>query len=157
MKGLFVNPGYCAQSLSLLIVCFLAVSVWSQNVDAKFPMRLLPGYHVTLKKGIDSAVGDIAKKGGVAIRFEMMGASPDYSEDEDVKKNEAWRKIQTVNGNDVVCIFSKQGQLLVSFPKYRANFFAQINTEQDAVDMMLMVLTFQDAALNQKSKTSPSH
>jgi hypothetical protein len=113
-------------------------------------MRLLPGYHVRLRKGIDSAVGDVVKDGGLTIRFEMMGASPDYSEDEDIKRNTSWRKEQTVNGKQLVCIFSKQGELLVTFPKYRASFFAQIKTEQDAVDMMLMVLTFRDDDLGPK-------
>jgi len=60
----------------------------------------------------------------------------------------AWRRKQTVNGQESIIVFTKSKRLIAVFPESEANFYATISTEEDMADMLLMLCTFQKTSVN---------
>lgn len=56
-----------------------------------FRIRLLPGYHLRVLPGIDTRSGEIAKRGGLKIKFDMAGDLPTNREEKD-KPVEGWSR-----------------------------------------------------------------
>jgi hypothetical protein len=136
--------------LNSTVIILLAFVVPAACQEAPPPggMQLLPGFHHQSKQSIDSTTGRIWKKGGLEIHYDIGQMAGDYTECEwcGWTKGEVWRKTQVVNGQQVICVFTKKKRLVVSFPKSHANFFALIHTESELTDMLLITLTFRGFA-----------
>jgi hypothetical protein len=138
--------------ISALVIVFLLSSVSSPTVAqdrggakseaSTFPVRLLPEYKVVASAGIDTWGATISKEGGVKIELYQglhVGVAADSVETKDV----AWREEQVVNGQQVICVYTKSNDLVISIPKLIANFQSHIRSQQDLADMLLMVLTYE--------------
>lgn len=106
------------------------------------PVRLLPGYKVQLTTGADAVGGIIWKDGGMKIDFGMglhVGVASDLVDKSDV----VWREEQVVNGAQVICVYTKSHDFIVSFPRLTTNFQGKIRSQRDLAEMLIMVLTFE--------------
>jgi hypothetical protein len=142
---------------------------------------LLDGYKIKRAWAVDAATWTIYKDGGLTIDFE---AGPNEGFWADAKKGAdyLWYREQTVNGHKIMLALIKPGLktvwepehprdpkfgniLLVTFPlggrdmpDYTANFNAEILNEQESVDALLMILTFdpiKDLILGESHRTKP--
>jgi hypothetical protein len=129
-------------------VFLTAVSVTAQEAPPPGYIELLPGFHHHLKQGIDSATGTIGKKGGLQIQYDIGEQAGNYTQCTwcGWTKGEVWRKKQIVNGQEIVCVFTKNRRFIVSFPEAHANFYATIRTTGELTEMLLMLFTFRPAA-----------
>lgn len=112
-------------------------------------IKLLPGYVHHHGQGIDSTVGTIGKEAGLRIHYDIGPLAGNYAECSKLcgwTDNEVWRKKQIVSNQEVICVFTKEKRLVISFPKATANFYATIRSQEDMADMLLMVLTFHSSA-----------
>jgi hypothetical protein len=137
--------------LSILLMACLLFSVSSttnaRNQDlakreAKLsPVRLLPGYKIRWASGIDSWGGQIWNDAGVNIEFDQglyVGVSTDLVD----KKDVVWRAEQLVNGQQVICVYTKSNQFVISIPKLAVSFEANMRSQKDLTEMLLMALTW---------------
>ena len=104
----------------------------------------MPGYHHRTGQAIDVVVGTISKEGGLKIDYDMgeMNATqcPPFCGG---TSDELWRKRQVINGQTMVCVYTKKKMLVVTFLESHANFYATIKSEDQMADMLLMLVTFQ--------------
>ncbi|MBA4192726.1 MAG: hypothetical protein C0467_32575 [Planctomycetaceae bacterium] len=101
-------------------------------------IQLLPGYTHEKKKGTDSVVGEIVKKDGPTISYDIGFYGPKTLEDE------LWHKEQTLLGKKVKIVFSKQKELLVVVgvgEKVYASFYTKVKSEEDVAEVLLSVLS----------------
>jgi hypothetical protein len=106
------------------------------------PVQLLPGYRIQIVRGIESVGGTISKDPGTRIEFTIggyFGVAADLVDRKDV----AWREEQVINGQRVICVYTKSNDFVISIPKLITNFRSHIRTKQDLGEMLLMVLTFE--------------
>lgn len=133
-------------SLVLIIVGVPIISSASgQEPPAPGSISLLPGYHHRVDRGIDSKVGRIWKEGGLIIHYDIGELAGDYTECGPTcgwTNGELWRREQLVQGQRVICVFTKKRKLVVSFPGAHANFYGTVNTDKQLTEMLLMLLTF---------------
>lgn len=126
-------------------------------------IRLLDGYKFKRSSTVDTINGVIYKEGGLTIEFES-GISEGYAADPKERAKYIWYREQVVGGHKVMLALAKPGVgtvwkperprgsapgniLIVTFPGSfgphdAANFYAEVLNEQEAADMLLMVLTF---------------
>ena len=125
-------------------------------------LRLLDGYTFERSHTFDTINGVISKDGGLRIEFES-GVSEGYAVDPGKKSQYIWYREQVVNGHKVMlALTNSEGTpwrpekernpkprqiLMVTFPGRfggldAANFSAEVLNQQEVVDMLLMVLTF---------------
>jgi hypothetical protein len=126
-------------------------------------VKLLDGYRFKRSSSVDTINGLIYKEGGLSIEFES-GISEGYAVDLKNKSKYIWCRDQMVNGHKVMLALTKSGVgtvwkperarsskpgniLIVTFPgrfgpNDAANFYAEVLSEQEIADMLLMVLTF---------------
>jgi|SRR5580700_5822966 hypothetical protein len=133
----------------LLMVCLLSVSPTTnaRNQDlakreAKLsPVRLLPGYKIRFRSGIDSWGGTIWNDTGLKIVFDhdLYGGVPADQVD---KNDVVWRTEQEVNGQQVICVYTKSNYFIVGIPKLVVSFEAEIQSQKDSTEMLLMALTW---------------
>jgi len=113
-----------------------------ENHSLPSPIRLLPGYHAEIVSGWEGgAGGKFTKQGGPSIDFQMSLHTESAVESID-KAQVVWREEQTVNGQHVVCVYTRSRELVITFPSFVANFRTKIRNEQDLAETLLMVLTF---------------
>lgn len=107
-------------------------------------IKLLPEYTHEAGRGIDSAVGSISKKDGLTIRYDIGGMAGNYTESRvaNNKENIVWQKRQKVNDDDLLIAYFKDGQIMASYFKASANFLAKTNSQEDIVDFLVMVMTY---------------
>ena len=135
-----------ARQIAALLFMLLAVSsLMAQEAPPPGRIKLLPGYHHEIRQGIDSFVGIISKPGGLEIQYDIGEMAGNYAACATCgwTKGELWRKVQVVNGQRMVCVFTKEKRLVVSFPQSHANFYATIHGGDELADMLLMMATFQ--------------
>jgi len=92
--------------------------------------------------GIDTWGGAIWKVGGLKIEWDSglhVGVAADLVD----KKDVAWRENQVINGQQVICVYTRSNDLIVSFPRLVANFQGHIQHQQDLAEMLLMIMTFE--------------
>lgn len=112
-----------------------------KDVLRAFPVRLLPGYEAKVTYGIDSWNAKIEKDGGAtidSIRGSQVGVESDSIQKDEVTRREE----QGVTGQQVICVYTKLNDFLVSIPKLAVNFGAHIRNQLDLAEMLLMVLTY---------------
>ncbi len=101
-------------------------------------IQLLPGYTHEKKKGTDSVVGELVKKDGPTISYDIGFFGQKTLE------NELWNKEQTLLGKKVKIVFSKQNELLVVVgvgEKVYASFYTKVKSEEDVAEVLLIVLS----------------
>jgi hypothetical protein len=134
---------------ALIMTLMFSVSLASsaQNPDVAkgesniSPVRLLPGYKFRAGRSLDTGGGTIWKEGGLEIDF-VAGAIGSEADSID-KKDVVWREQQVVNGQRMICVYTKSHDLVISFPKLRADFSSKIRSRQDLAEMLMMVVTFE--------------
>ena len=115
-------------------------------------VQLLEGYIHKAFQGIDSQPGEIAKKDGLKISYDI-GAVPkpgapvfggSYSDwtQRVAEKDRRWYREQTINNQPVHLVYTKEKLLTVSFPKGGINFTCEAKTEADLVDALLITLSY---------------
>jgi hypothetical protein len=131
-------------TVGFVVIVLLATPRPAQPDAVPGNIRLLPGYVHRRGQGIDSAVGSIARKGGLVIEYDIGDLAGVYT---DCKwcgwtDGELWRKNQIVSGHAVKIVFTKSKRLVISFPDTHANFYATVTSEDEVTDALLMVLTY---------------
>jgi hypothetical protein len=104
-------------------------------------IKLLPGYKHEKLRGIDTVVGKISKEGGLIFSYDVGRLAGNYVKAQD-KGTILWYKDQVVDGRPVHLALSKDRMLFVTFPESAANFAGKVKTDEELVDMLLMVLTY---------------
>lgn len=129
--------------LMLVVVVILNSIVSAQALSATPPgIRLLPGYTERKGRPIDSIGGTISRPHGLVMGYDIGIGAGHYELDPRWTKHALWRTEQIINGKKAVCIFTKSKELLIAFPDDLTNFYAEIHSQRDLADMMLMVLTY---------------
>lgn len=132
-------------SLVLIIGVLMISTASAQEPPTPGSIRLLPGYHHSVGQGIDSKVGRIWKDRGPVIHYDIGALAGDYTEcgrSCGWTNGELWRREQLVDGQRVVCVFTRKRRLVVSYPGAHANFYGTANTDKQLTEMLLMLLTF---------------
>lgn len=104
-------------------------------------IKLANGYTHEAEQGIDTQVGTIAKKDGPSISYDIGELAGNRAQT--VLGDATWSKRQTINGNEVMTVLTKDGTLYVTFPKANANFYGKVKTPQETAEVLLMLLTYQ--------------
>jgi VWFA-related protein len=134
-----------------------------------FKITLLAGYHHCTEQGIDSAVGSIAKTGGLHISYDIIDLDVDYKTKCDWcegLEGLLWRRDQTINGHRAIFALTQNNEptrvkeiingktvfvsednikkrLVAIFPDAHTRFSATIQSEDQIADMVLMLSTFE--------------
>jgi hypothetical protein len=147
---------------SILIVT-MGISYFCAASEPYGGIRLLNGYQIKRQVNIDGDAWNI-QKNGFTIKFES-GPSWGVAADPARMDTYSWYREQNVNGCKVILAMVKPGQktvwepensrgmvpgniLLVTFvlsksnPNYTANFWAKVANQEELIDMLLMVMTF---------------
>jgi hypothetical protein len=108
----------------------------------KSPVHLLPGYRLHEQpNNIDVYGATISRNDGVTLSFTAYGHTgilANMVEPSDLE----WREEQVVNGEQMVCAYTKSHKLIASFPRMNANFEADIRNDRDIAQALLMILTY---------------
>lgn len=149
--------------------CLSALVFIVASISAQSPppggIRLLNGYEYEERDtlGVLSASGTIYRENGLLIEFEE-GMSQGYAADPADRARYAWFKERTANGGKVYVALIKKGVksvwepdkprskefgniLLVTYPlgdikNHAINFNAEILSDEELVDALMMILTF---------------
>jgi hypothetical protein len=148
----------------LIIVLALSVSysfaqtktlVLTQTTLPPGNIKLLPGYIHERKQGIDTVVGTISKKDGLAISYDIGENARNCAEyiHSKEKQNLVWIKNQKVNNYEATIILLKNGNIYATHNEY-ANFISNVKTNEEIADFLLMVMTYgtQDKLNDKKPK-----
>jgi hypothetical protein len=113
-------------------------------------LQLLPGYTHVPKQGFDSVAGEISKKDGLTIQYEIgrvrkpgaFALGGDFSDRAAGLRDAEWLKKQVVNGQTMNVAYSKDNMLYVSFPESGVNFHVKAKTPEEVAEVLLMLLTY---------------
>jgi hypothetical protein len=127
------------------IFALMAISVVTAQEGDPPPgsIKLLPSYRHKTEQGIDTAVGRIWKEGGLTITYDIGRLAGHYA-GPDAHADFLWRKEQVLGGQIIWCALTKEGQLIITFPKTSANFFAKLKTQEEFAEVLLMILTYRE-------------
>ncbi|HEX8370413.1 MAG TPA: hypothetical protein VF604_17835 [Pyrinomonadaceae bacterium] len=106
-------------------------------------IELINDYTHIAKRGIDAAVGEITKPGGMTISY-LIGNNAESAASRMCGRKDSclWYKGQIINGREVWLGLSKEGKIVATFPKERANFYADTKAPEDIADFLIMVMTY---------------
>ena len=105
-------------------------------------IKVLTGYDHKPEQGVDSQPGTIAKENGLTISYDIGGFAGEKVISSE-KENLLWYKEQTLNKQLVRIAFTKKRELVATFPASAANFWCQINSEEDFAEALLIILSYQ--------------
>ena len=129
-----------------LVVGSLSLALRAANGDDPPPgsIKLLDGYKHQKLQGIDTRVGKIWKENGISIQYDIGRMSGNYAKQQREYQADQllWAKEQTIKEARVELVLKKDRELYVSFPEHSANFYGKVQTEEDLVEALLMVLTY---------------
>ena len=141
--------------LPFIAIFFLSVSYsFSQTKTLVLPkptpkpppgnIKMLSGYVHKQGQGIDTRVGKIFKENGLKIEYDIGGLAGNYALGAYTNKKEKviWFKIQETNGYEVLLAYLKDGSIYATFPEDDANFIADIKTNEDLADFLIMIMTY---------------
>jgi hypothetical protein len=126
---------------SIILVLSSVQTGAAEGSDPPGSIRLLPGFEHERGKGIDSRVGRIWGGDGLTIYYDI-GPMAGYFVQPEKRSEYLWYREQVVAGNPIRIAFTKEKNLLVTFPRAFANFRASVTDDEALVDMLLMVVTF---------------
>ena len=114
------------------------------RIPAPGNIQLLDGYVYESRTGIDSFVGAIKRKDGFEIRHDIGRLAGNYAIRYFEKDNNEvqWTNRQTLDGDDLLIAFLKDGRIIATYPKSTANFMAKISSQEDLAQFLLTVLTY---------------
>ncbi len=140
--------------LSLLLLGAMTPASFGQTpLPGGFEISLLPGFTYEPKQGFDSIVGEIAKKDGLKIQFEMgripagglrLGGDFVNQALHLPEKDRQWLKEQTAAGGRKIHVAYSKEQLLIVTTASKTegvNFTAVAKSPGDVAEVLLMVLT----------------
>lgn len=152
---------------SLLLLAAATLALGSERTFGG--IQLLDGYSAKRGSAVDAVAWTIQGKSGLTIHFES-GPSEGRAVDPKDQEKYVWYREQTMNGHKVLLALVKPGLktdpdldvernlpagnlLLVTFPlsghrDHAANFVGKIANQEEMIDMLLMVLTFDPAKGN---------
>lgn len=103
-------------------------------------VRIHPGYTHQRLRGIDTQVGKIVRKDGLAIQYDIGQSAGNYATS---RKNDAtWFKEQMVRNQTVQIAYQKDKELVVTFTMGPANSVATPKNEDDLAEILLILLTY---------------
>lgn len=105
-------------------------------------IQLLDGYTHTKLQGIDTAVGRISKPGGMTISYDNGDMAGLFARKCLAKDACRWFKRQVVGGREVWLGLTHNWQIIATFPKEYANFYAETKSPDDIADFLIMILTY---------------
>lgn len=131
----------------LLSVCFSFGQESKPAPGQKPPpgnMSLLPGYEHQRLRGIDSEVGQISKKDGLIIRYDIGGMAGNMvvSASRETRAPLVWSKVINVGGEDLRIVYFNDGKLIATFEQQYANFFAHTKDRDEVEDFLIMIMTY---------------
>lgn len=131
----------------LCIMFFLTFTLCPSGAEQTDPpgaIRLLPNYQHQARQSYDTEVGRIWKEDGLLIHYDIGPLAGNFAT---VSRPDQrlWYKEQASGRRRVQLALTKDRTLYVTFPDDDANFYATLKTEEDLVDMLLMVLTYSPA------------
>jgi hypothetical protein len=131
----------------VLLFCSISFSALAQDKqpDASSPpggIKLLDGYLHFPEKGIDTSVGRITKKGGLNITYDIGRLAGEYVNNCVRNKSCAWYKLQQLKDGLVKIALTKDGTIIATFPRTTANFVAEVKSQEDIADFLIMILTY---------------
>ncbi len=137
----------------MLLFCLFILSASAQDKKLrKLPqsppppggIKLLNGYVHIQERGIDTWVGRIKKEGGLDIRYDIGHLAGEYV-NFCVRENTCvWYKEQQLKGGLVKIALTKDGSIIATFPKTTANFIAEVKSQEDIADFLIMILTYDE-------------
>jgi hypothetical protein len=130
-----------AAALLLLVLVGGVAPAQSYEVRPGKALKLLPGYQVEERTGIDAIEGTIAKSGGLTVRYDIGKFRTNVASLQDKDRLRLYKEHEA-NGRPVHVAFAKDGTLYVSFPDFAANFQAKVANEAEMAEALLMVLTY---------------
>ena len=128
----------------IILVTTLSATAQKAPSDPSPPpgaIRLPEDFRHERLQGIDTAVGRISKAGGLTIEYDIGGLAGNYAKG--IEKNDRqWTIKQTINGQPVEIVKSKDGKVTATFTKVSANFWAKVTSEEDLAAFLAIVLTY---------------
>ncbi|HSK72539.1 MAG TPA: hypothetical protein VK892_12620 [Pyrinomonadaceae bacterium] len=107
-------------------------------------IKLLDGYvHVPLR-GIDSWVGRIKKEGRLTITYDIGYLAGEYVNHCLWDNSCLWYKEQQFNGGLVKIALGSNEAIYATFPKTYANFYAEVKTQEDIAEFLLIIMTYDE-------------
>ena len=129
-----------------LVIGSLSLALRAASGDDPPPgsIKLLNGFKHQKLQGIDSRVGKIWQENGISIQYDIGRMSGNYAKQHREYQADQllWAKQQTWHNERMELVLKKNRELYVSFPEHSANFYGKVQTEEDLVDALLMVLTY---------------
>jgi hypothetical protein len=142
--------------LFVLLFCVFILSASAQGKRARsLPklspppggIKLLDGYVHIQERGIDTWVGRIKKEGGLDILYDIGRLAGEYV-NHCVRDNTCvWYKEQQLKGGLVKIALTKDERLIATFPKTTANFIAEVKSQEDIADFLIMILTYDETTV----------
>ena len=128
-------------SMIFFILCGVSGCAAEPSDSVLGTMQLLPGYKHEKQQGMDTQVGKIWKDQGLTISYDIGRLAGNYTKSQQ-KEQTLWHKEHVSNGRLIHVALAKDNTLYVTFPESSANFYANVKSEEDIVDVLLMVLTY---------------
>ena len=105
-------------------------------------IQLLDGYTHVRKQGYDTSVGEIRKFDGMMIHYDNGRLAGIMASKCWAKNACLWYKAQKLGDREVYLGLTKEGQIIATFPKEFANFYAQTKSPEEIADFLIMILTY---------------
>ena len=130
-----------------ILVATLSAAAQKATSDLSPPpgaIHLPEGFRHERLQGIDTEVGRISKAGGLIIEYDIGRLAGNYAKQVE-KGDRQWTIEQTINGQPVMIVKSKDGKVTATFAKLSANFWAKVSGEEDLAAFLAIVLTYPGA------------
>jgi hypothetical protein len=109
-------------------------------------ISLLPGYTLSHRQGDDTYTGRIQKDNGLSIGIDIGGLSGLWANPAEPQKHIWVYSISRSDGDVFVGLRSMnegdKRMICTTFPKGVVNFFAEVDSESDIAEFLLMTLSF---------------
>jgi len=117
-------------------------------------IKLLDGYVHIKEQGIDTWFGRIKKEGGLNITYDIGRLAGEYVILCLRDRTCAWYKEQQLKGGLVKIALTKDGRIIATFPKTTANFIAEVESQEDIADFLIMILTYDETQCCENNATA---
>ncbi len=139
--------------LFVLLLCSFVLSASAQDNRLSKPpkppppggIKLLKGYVHTPLQGIDTWVGRIKKEGGLNIKYDIGSLAGEYVNHCLYNNTCVWYKEQQLKAGLVKIALTEYETIIATFPKTTANFYAEVKSQEDIAEFLLMILTYDEA------------
>lgn len=107
-------------------------------------IQLLFEYTHETRQGIDTQVGEIRKKDGLVIRYDIgkLAGNLTRANVGTYKEKRVWYKRQTINDDELWIAYFSDGKITATFIKASANFYAETKSQEDVADFLLIIMTY---------------